>query len=334
MNLQRVFRETALHLFVFLSLFVFSLTPLLASAQETGNNTQTSGTGREGGSFTGVIGTTVGSFLNNPVTTTGNLIQSGLNGTGNVITNVISGIDSFVQHPIATTGTVIRSGLNTIGTTVNGVISGAVAFVDHPIATIGSAGNAILNNAIDMYVATGNEAGWWSNTSVGGTTFGNPIEAIIGTGQAVIETVVVDPVVGIVNWLTGGVNGENPSTGSMYTQGLGPSVIPAGGYVEVTTNPETGENYTTVYDENGNAVRSNDPRYNQRNSSGSGGASIPGASRGTVGNPFSTGDSDTTGANSDETGTNNVETQTNPYLFEYDPNSTNNNPAGSGAQTQ
>lgn len=269
MNLQRVFRETAVYLCVFLSLFVFSLAPLLVNAQETGSNTQTSGSGR---SFIDVVGTTVGSFLNNPVTTTGNLIQSGLNGTGNVITNVISGIDTFVQHPVATTGTVIRSGLNTIGTTVNNVISGAVAFVEHPIVTTGSVINNVVNSAIDTYVELGNSVDWLEGNS----------------------------------WRIGdGSNGTESGTNAIGEEGP-VDLTPSGG----NSNARPGD------------------------ATGGGSGARPTASRGSVSNPFSTGDSDTTGANSDDIGTNNVETQTNPYLFEYDPNSTNNNPSGSGAQTQ
>lgn len=92
------------------------------------------------------------------------------------------------------------------------------------------------------------------------------------------------------------------------------------------------DGYTTEYDAQGQAINSNDPTVNPGNYDGRAGSgngpSIPGASVGTVGNPFSD------GTDKNDAPSNNDETTSNPYLFEYDPSSTNNNPSGAGAQTQ
>lgn len=259
MNLTTI-RVRAFYFLVALVFVLGATLPSPAFAQVTGDTTGGATGGGGGRTIVGGVINTVGNFINHPVATTGNLIQSGLNG----VTGIVSGISSFVEHPVATTGNLIQSGLQG----VNNVVSGISNFVQHPIASTVSAGESVINSAIDAYVELGNSVDWFQGSP--GTPAGEGTNAIGGEGP-------VD--------LTPSGDGNSDS----HPGDLG----------------------------------------------GSGGSGArPTASRGSVSNPFSTGDSDTTGANSDETGTNNVQTQTNPYLFEYDPNSTNNNPAGSGAQTQ
>ncbi len=260
-----------------------------------------------------------------------------------VIGNTLNGVVTFVTNPIGTTVNMVTDAYIAVVNNANGWSNTSVGGTQpgmNPVTIAVTGISNIVENmftsstnaGIDAVVEAGNQGGWWSNTSVGGTTYGDPGQAITGTIEAIVNTVVVDPIVGAVNLLTGGVSGENPSTGaqtggSVYGGGLAPSVIPSGGYVEVTTDPVTGQNYTTVFDENGNAVRSNDPSRHGQGGNGrsGGGPSIPGASRGTVGNPFSD------GSDKDDAPSDNDQDNSSPWLLDYDPSSTNNNPAGDGA---
>ncbi len=159
----------------------------------------------------------------------------------------------------------------------------------------GVTNNPLVNGFLDTVIGIGNTTGVWPNGS------GNPI--IDGT-----VNIIVDGITAVVNIFAGGVSGDPVETGD--AQG---------------SDTHSGGSNSTVTEqgEHGNDSPSSDAG---RQSGGSGSApSIPGASRGTVGNPFSDG-TDKNDAPSD-----NDETTSNPYLFEYDPSSTNNNPSGAGS---
>ncbi len=281
------------------------------------------------------------------------------NPTGGFSVNNISGIITNVyNNPLESAGNVIQGGLGLVVNMLNGVGT----FVEDPISST-------INGVVGAYVEIGNQLQWWSNDgNLTGTTFGDPVQAITGIIEAVVNAVLVEPVVGAVNLLTGGVNGE-PAGGDALSPGSqaggstsnGARVIQGGQTLRfsngesltlrqgetATINPNgditinltnghtmviTSEGYATEYNAQGEPINSNDPGVNPGNWDGSAGnsngPSIPGASKGTVGNPFSD------GTDKDDAKSSNKEDQSNPYLFEYDPSSTNNNPSGDGAIEQ
>lgn len=181
-----------------------------------------------------------------------------------------------------------------------------------------------VNWVIDTAINFRNENNLWHSEGGNG---------IINVAQDTVGSLIT----GAVNLLTGEVTGTPEGTnanggqgplditpGGSFTNTIS-SVIPDGGYAEVRTDPVTGANYTTVYDENGNAIRSNDPRIQgQGGSSGSYRGAV-----GTPGNPLSNGES--SGEATDNNESNDSEDTSSPYLFDYDPSSTNNNPSGADA---
>lgn len=190
------------------------------------------------------------------------------------------------------------------------------------------AGNAIVNTGVNTVVTTGNTL-WWPNSS-GPTVVSN-----------IVDTVVVNPivelVVAIVNNWPGNTDLGEPAGGDASTQGGPTQLTPQNPTGTNNTHTVTSDTFIvmhadgtfTEYDRNGNVVETYDAEGRARGGGGSG-VSIPGASRGTVGNPFSDG-TDSTDAASDN---DEISPFANPYLFEYDPNSTNNNPSGDGALEQ
>lgn len=224
-------------------------------------------------------------------------------------------------------GSTVDAALDQGGSAINGFLNFLTSFGHSPVGQFFSdlfapavdATRGVVDTVVEGAVETGVNVSNWvfrSNTTNPGQT---PIENLVPPGGRIEVT-------------------TDRNTGAQYTtvyDSYGNIImsnnykfisdfIPPGGRVEVTFDPATGEKYTTIYDENGNAVRSDHPRFEGAGS----GPSIPGASKGTVGNPFSDG-TDKTDAESS-----NKEDTSNPYLFEYDPSSTNNNPKGDDAIEQ
>ena len=228
--------------------------------------------------------------------------DSGTTGLTNVGGGGLSGGNSNIGTQVV--DSTLDTGADLAGGFLNTLATIGHAFEDNPIVNL-------IGDAVDTLLNAGE---WIVNEAIGvGIGVSNEVFDPTTSGEAVM-----DPA------NSGGSSQTIPPTGAQTgTQVIGQYSyeIPAGGYVQETTNPETGETYTTIFDEDGRAVRTNDPWR----LGGSGGASIPGASIGTVGNPFSD------GTDKNDAPSSNEEDTSNPYLFEYDPSSTNNNPAGAGA---
>lgn len=175
-----------------------------------------------------------------------------------------------------------------LGLVVN-MLNGVATFVENPISST-------INGVVGAYVEIGNQLQWWSNDgSLTGTTFGDPGQVIQSGTEAIVGGIVE-----ITNEILNAFS--DPSTS--------PKNEPA----------------TVIPDAEGIKAQPVDAKPSAK--PGSSGVSIPGASKGTVGNPFSD------GTDKDDAKSSNKEDQSNPYLFEYDPSSTNNNPSGDGAIEQ
>lgn len=233
------------------------------------------------------------------------------------------------------------------GWSLDGFFDGAVNLVlDNPIT----------NLIVDGAVMVGNELGW-SNSG------GNPATNLLdNTLNAIVDNVIElsgdmwdttsngEPAGGPMDLTPGGSTyngaviqgGQTIQFANGYnltlSQGETATINPNGSVTIQLTNGHTAvispDGYTTEYNAQGEPVGSNDPAVNpgnyDGNASNSNSPSIPGASIGTVGNPFSDGVDDTDAASDNDP----ISPFANPYLFEYDPSSTNNNPSGAGAQTQ
>lgn len=173
-----------------------------------------------------------------------------------------------------------------------------------------NATNGIINTSVDAIVTTGNQL-WWPSSS-GPTVISN-----------IVDTVIVNPIVDLMVNLY-----NNDPDNTYYGEPAGGNATEGGGPVPSASN---GSNSNS--DSNSGSNSSNDTTPDTATDApggGNTGPSIPGASVGTAGNPFSDGtDSTDAPSNNDD-----ISPFANPYLFEYDPNSTNNNPSGGEAQSQ
>lgn len=300
MNLRNFFRQVAVCScgFLLFSLVVGTAVPHIAFAQ-TSDTTAGEGTTNT----TGTTGSTWSNLLNmftggsNP-TTPAPTTNGGSSGSW---TNLFGfGGSNNNSNPAPTqSGSSNNGGGFTLGS-----LSGLFGGTPGQTGTGGTSNNGSDGSLIGMV--------WDTVLDPIASVFSNSYtHAIADFGEAVIAEIITNA----ENFMHGGVTGDP----------VGGNAIGGDGPVDLTPGGDSGTQEGDT--ESAGNSNSNSGNGNAGNSGGNSG-SYQGA-RGTVGNPFSRGES--SGESTDNNESNDSPTQSNPYLFEYDPSSTNNNPAGDGA---